>query len=71
MSVYVTDKEMDLLRELYDFYSTQMEGASLDSSGQEEYEHKASMFWAFYEKCKTARNARNGRSLVKRILRKC
>lgn len=69
MSVNVTDKEMDLLRELYDFYTTQMEGSSLDEDGQAEYEEKSKSFWRFYDKCRKARETRNVRKLIKRILK--
>lgn len=70
MSVYVSDNEMELLRELYDFYNTQMEGASLDTPGQLEFESKSTAFWSFYEKCRKSRNKRNFRNRVMKIVRK-
>lgn len=69
MSVYVSDDEMDLFRELYDFYSTQMEGSNLDESGKEEYEHKLSIFWSFYDKRRKSKADRKVRNRVKSILR--
>ena len=68
--MYVSDNEMELLRELYDFYNTQMEGASLDEVGQQEYENKAKTFWTFYDKCRKAKHKREYRKRVMKIVRK-